>query len=89
VPKVAVAKRRTHFGADHAVRSVSQFVDVGRFDRLGETWPTAPRIEFVGRGEQWLAQYDINVDSWLFVIQILPRSGTLCAVLLGHAILFW
>src|SRR3546814_8552881 len=50
VAEMAVAVDRTYLGADHAVRGVTQFVDVGRFKRPGETRPAASRIELVGRG---------------------------------------
>ena len=45
VTEMAVAMRRTHLGADHAVGGVPQFVDVGGLDRLGETWPAASRFD--------------------------------------------
>ena len=48
MPEMAVAMSRTHLRAGHSVSVVPQFVDVGRFDRLGETRPTAPRLIFVG-----------------------------------------
>src|SRR5512134_2301922 len=36
VPEMAVAVRRAHLGARHAVRGVPQFVDILRFNGLGE-----------------------------------------------------
>src|SRR5262249_5594619 len=49
VPEMAVAVRRSHLRAGHAVGGILQFVDIGRLDRLGEAWPAASRIIFVGR----------------------------------------
>ena len=42
---MAVRVRRAHLGADHAVRGVPQFVDIGRFNGLGEAGPAASRIQ--------------------------------------------
>ena len=87
VPEMAVAVRRAHLGARHAVRSVLQFVDVGRFNGLGEARPAASRFKFVRRSEQRLAGHDIDVDARFLVIQIFSGSGALGAVLLRYAIL--
>src|SRR5215471_6429906 len=88
VPEMAVAMRRSHLGADHAMRRVSQLAYVGRLDRLCEAWPTASRFIFIGRSEQRLARYDVDVDAWFLVIQIFAGAGALGAALLGHPILF-
>src|SRR5262245_48295367 len=81
---MAVRVRRAHLSADHAVRGVSQFVDILRFNRLGEAGPAASRIKLVGRREQRLAGHDIDVDARFLVIQIFSGSGGLGAVFLRY-----
>src|SRR3546814_5592351 len=71
----AVAMRRAHLGADHAMRAFLQLVHVGRHDRLGEAGPAAAGLELVGRGEQRLAGNDVDVEARQLVIVILPREG--------------
>ena len=68
-------------------RSVAQFADVCGLDRLSEAGPAATRFIFVGRGEQRLARYDVDVDARFLVIQIFAGSGALGAALLRYAIL--
>src|SRR3546814_13795119 len=87
--EVAVAMRRAHLGADHAMRAVLQLVHVGRHDRLGEAGPAAAGLELVGRGEQRLAGNDVDVLARELVIVILPREGALGRALLGHPVLLW
>src|SRR5262245_20969431 len=87
VPEMAVAVSRAHLGARHAVRGVPEFVDVVRFNGLGEARPAASRFKFVGRSEQRLARHNIDVDARFLVIQIFPASGGLRAALLRYAIL--
>src|SRR5688500_2824580 len=87
VAEMAVAVRRAHLDASHAVRRVPDFVDVGRIDGLREARPAGARVEFVRRGEQRLAGYDVDVDTRLLVIEILPGSGGLGAASLRHAML--
>src|SRR5262245_12162019 len=87
VPEMAVAVRRAHLGARHAVRSVSQLVDVVRFYGFGEAGPAASRLILVGGREQRLTRHNVDVDARFLVIQILPGSGGLRAVLLRYAIL--
>src|SRR5262249_32253830 len=87
VPEMAVAVSRAHLGARHAVRSVPEFVDIGRLNGLGEAGPAASRFKLVGRSEQRLTRHDIDVDARFLVIQILPASGGLRATLLCYAIL--
>src|SRR5262245_42370968 len=84
---MAVRVRRAHLSADHAVRGVSQFVDILRFNRLGEAGPAASRIKLVGRREQRLAGHNIDVDARFLVIQIFSGSWSLGAVLLSYMIL--
>src|SRR5262249_12318583 len=87
VPKMAVRVGRSHFGANHAVGSVPQFVNIRGFNGLGEAGPAASRFKFGGRREQRLPGYNVDVDSRFIVIQIFPASGGLRAVLLSYAIL--
>src|SRR5262245_17142302 len=87
VSEMAVRVRRTHLGARHAMRIVSQFVDILRLNGLGEAGPAASRIKFVGRREQRLAGHDIDVDARFLIIQIFSGSGSFGAVLLRHVIL--
>src|SRR5215475_11122565 len=87
VPEMAVAVRRAHLGARHAVRGVPEFVDVGRFDWPGEARPAGSGFELVGGCEQRLAGHNIDIDARVLVIQILPGSGSLRALLLRYAIL--
>src|SRR6476469_176168 len=89
MPKTAIAVRRAHLGTRHAMRSVPQFVDIGRFYGLGEARPAASRFEFVGRSEQRLAGHNIDIDARFLVIQIFSSSGTLGFALLRYAILLW
>src|SRR5262249_25741354 len=84
---MTVRVRRAHLSAEHAVRGVPQFVDILRFNGLGEAGPAASRIKLVGRREQRLAGHDIDVDARFLVIQIFSGSGGLGAVLLGYVIL--
>src|SRR5262245_65862442 len=84
---MAVRVRRAHLSADHAMRAVSQFIDILRFNWLGEAGPAASRIKLVGRREQRLAGHDIDVDARFLVIQIFSGSGGLGAVLLRYVIL--
>src|SRR5262245_51544323 len=84
---MTVRVRRADLSAGHAVRGVSQFVDILRFNGLGEAGPAASRIKLVGRREQWLARYDIDVDARFLVIQIFSGSGNLGAALLSYTIL--
>src|SRR5262245_3975175 len=84
---MAVRVRRAHLSTEHAVRGVPQFVDILRFNGLGEAGPAASRIKLVGRREQRLAGYDIDVDARFLVIQIFSGSGSLGAVLLRYVIL--
>src|SRR5215470_15332167 len=84
---MAVRVCRAHLSADHAVRGVSQFVDILRFNGLGEAGPAASRIKLVGRREQRLAGHDIDVDARFLVIQIFSGSGGLGAILLRYVIL--
>ena len=70
---------RAHLGADHAVRRVAQFVDVGGLDGLGEARPATARFELVRRGEQRLARYDVDIDTRLLVVQIFAGArGSRC-----------
>src|SRR5215813_12289094 len=87
VSEMAVAVRRAHLGARHAVRGVPEFVDIDRFNGLGEAGPAASRFKFVRRSEQRLTRHNIDVDARFLVIQIFPASGGLRAVLLRYAIL--
>src|SRR5215510_7066931 len=87
VAEMAVRVRRAHLSAEHTVRGVPQFVDILRFNGLGEAGPAASRIKLVGRREQRLAGHDIDVDSRFLVIQIFSGSGGLGAVLLRYVIL--
>src|SRR5215475_12555511 len=87
VPEMAVRVCRAHLSADHAMRAVSQFIDILRFNWLGEAGPAASRIKLVGRREQRLAGHDIDVDARFLVIQIFSGSGGLGAVLLRYVIL--
>src|SRR5262245_22649367 len=87
VPEMAVRMRRADLSAYHAVRGVPQFVDIVRFNRLGEAGPAASRIKFVGRREQRLAGHNIDVDARFLVIQIFSGSGDFGAVLLRYVIL--
>src|SRR5262245_54192405 len=87
VAEMAVRVRRAHLSAEHAVRGVPQFVDILRFNGLGEAGPAASGIKLVGRREQRLAGHDIDVDSRFLVIQIFSGSGGLGAVLLRYVIL--
>ena len=84
MPEMVVRVRRPHFGAGHAVRGVPQFVDILRFNGLGEAGPPAPGVKFVRRGEQRLAGHKIDVDARFLVIQIFAGSGGLRAALLGY-----
>src|SRR5262247_445835 len=87
VPEMAVAVRRAHLGARHAVRDVTQLVDIGWFNGLGKTGPAGSRFKLVGGCEQRLTRHNVDVDARFLVIQILPGSGGLRAVLLRSAIL--
>jgi hypothetical protein len=87
VAEMAVAVRRAHLGADHAVRGVAQLSDVGGLNRLGEARPAASRFVFVGGGEQRLARHDVDVDARLLVVEIFAGSGHLGAAVLGDAAL--
>src|SRR5215470_2800718 len=87
VPEMAVRICRAHLSADHAVRGVPQFVDIRRFNGLGEAGPAASRIKFVGRREQRLARHNIDVDARFLVIQIFSGSRRFGAVLLRYVIL--
>src|SRR5262245_36620110 len=84
---MAVRVRRAHLGAYHAMRVVPQFVDILRFNGLGETGPAASRIKFVGRCEQRFTGHNIDVDARFLVIQILSGSGGLGTVSLRYPIL--
>src|SRR5262245_63225952 len=44
VTEMAVRVRRAHFSADHAVRAVTTFVDILKFNGLGESGPYASRL---------------------------------------------
>ncbi len=55
VTEMAVRIYRSHIGADHALGDVPHLVDIRRFNGLGEARPPAPGVEFLGRGEQRLA----------------------------------
>src|SRR5262245_51644445 len=85
--EMAVPVRRAHLSAEHAVRGVPQFVDILRFNGLGEAGPSASRIKLIGRCEQRLAGHDIDIDARFLVIQIFPGSGGLGAVFLRYVIL--
>ena len=85
--EMAVAVRRAHLGADHAVGGVAQLVDVGGLDRLGEARPAAAGIVLVGGGEQRLARDDVDVDAGLLVVEVLAGAGPLGAALLRDPIL--
>src|SRR5262249_17452619 len=87
VAEMAVRVGRAHLSTAHAVRGVSQFVAILRFNGLGELGPAASRIKLVGRREQRLARYDIDVDARFLVIQIFSGSGDLGGVLLRYTIL--
>src|SRR5262245_29515517 len=87
VPEMAVRMGRAYLGAYHAVRGVPHFVDIRRFNGLGEAGPAASRIKFIGRREQRLAGHNIDVDARFLVIQIFSGSGSFGAVLLRHVIL--
>src|SRR5690606_13878603 len=87
VPEMTVAVRRADLGANHAVAGVAPLVDVRGLDGLGEARPSAARFELVGGREQRLSRHDVDVDAGFLVVQVLPGSGHLGAVLLGHAIL--
>src|SRR5262245_20019073 len=87
VPEMAVAVRRAHLGARHAVRGVPEFVDLVRFNGLGEARPAGSGFELIGGCEQRLAGDNIDVDTRFLIIQIFPASGGLRAVLLRYAIL--
>ena len=67
VPEMAVSVRRAHLGANHAVRGVSQLVDVGRFNGLGEARPAGSRFKLVGGCEQRLTRHNIDVDARFLV----------------------
>jgi hypothetical protein len=69
------------------VAAVGVLDHIFRLDRLGEARPTRAAVELVNRGEQRLTRDNIDVDARLLVIQILPGSGGLRAVLLRYAIL--
>src|SRR5215475_6964357 len=84
---MAIRVRRAHLGASHAVRGVPQFVDILRFNWLGEAGPAATRIKLVGRREQRLARNDIDIDARFLVIQIFSGPGDLGAAFLRYAIL--
>ena len=88
VAEMAVAVGRADLGADHAVRDVAQFVDIGRLDRLREARPAAADFKLVGRGKQRLARDDIDIDAGLLVMQIFAGARALGAALLGDAVLF-
>src|SRR5690625_731853 len=85
--EMAVAMRRAHLGADHAVRAVPPLVHVGRLDRLGETRPAAGRIELVRGGKQRLARDHVHVNPRRAVAQILARARPLGGRLLRHPVL--
>src|SRR5271156_5551368 len=85
--QMAIAVRRTHLGADHAVGDVPQFAVIGGLDGFGKARPAAPRLIFVGRGKQRLARYDVDVDAGFLVVQIFACAGALGGSLLRHAIL--
>src|SRR5712671_7851055 len=57
VAEMAVAVRRAYLGG----RTVRELVDIGRLNGLGEAGPPASRLKLVGRSEQRLARYDIDV----------------------------
>ena len=79
--------RGPHLGSHHAVRGVSQFVDIGRFNGLGETRPPASRFKLVGRSEQRLARHNVDVDARFMVTQILTGSRRFSPALLRYAVL--
>jgi hypothetical protein len=69
------------------MRVVPQFVDICRYDRLGEAWPAGAGIKLVGRSEQRFAGNDVDIDARLFVVVIFPRERALSTTLLGYPIL--
>src|SRR5262245_56194347 len=87
VSEMAVTVHRAHLGARHAVRGAPKFVNIVRFNGLGEAGPAASRFKFVERSEQRLAGHNIGIDARFLIIQIFPASGGLRAVLLRYAIL--
>src|SRR5579875_1703520 len=89
MPQVAVAGGGAHFGADHAMRRIAHLVEVVRLNGPGEARPATSRLVLVGRGEEGLARYDIDVDARLLVMEVFARAGTLGAILLRHAVLLW
>src|SRR5260221_2448453 len=76
-----------HLGSTHAVRAVVQCVDIGRFNGLGEAGPPASRFKLVGRSEQRLTRYDVDVDPRFLVFQVFAGSWSFSAALLCYAIL--
>src|SRR4051812_42435480 len=84
---MTVAMRRAHFGADHAVRRVTDLGHMRRLDRLGKAWPAAARFIFVGGGEQRLARDDIDIDTGSLVAEQLARAGAFGTALLRDTIL--
>src|SRR5215813_259700 len=85
--KVAVPMTRANLSPSHAVAAVGVLDHTFRLERLGEARPTRAAVELVNRGKQRLTRHNIDVDARLLVIQILPGSGGLRAVLLRYAIL--
>src|SRR5277367_4390560 len=63
--------------------AISTFLYVVRFDRLGEAGPAAAAVELVEGREQWLAGYDVHIDSRLIMIPIRILEGTFGSVPLG------
>src|SRR6185437_8571718 len=87
--QMAVAVLRADLGALHAVGGVVFLDHIGGFDRLAEARPAAMALELVERGEQWLAGYDVHVQTGRVVIVEFIVERSFGGRFLGHAILRW
>src|SRR5260221_7327849 len=82
------AYQGVHSGADHAMRSISTFFDVGWLDGFGEARSAASWFILIRRGNQRLAQYNVGVDTGFRVMQIPARIRRFRAALLRYPKLF-
>src|SRR5688572_21410198 len=81
VAEMALAARAQHFGPDHAVRGIAEFVDHPAFGGLGEARPARAAVELVLAFEQRLAASGADILAGGLVVLILAGERALGPVL--------
>ena len=87
VSKVRIARLAPYFGALHAVRIVGFLHQELLVYRLGEGWPAAPRIVFVGGREQRFARGNVYIDARAELLVVLVGVRTFGCSLLRNGVL--